>query len=83
VRERLGPVADEVVRHARMPVLVARAPEAQEHELADKQCPQCVVVRADSDGDHWFCDRHAHTYLGTSTLLLPSSVSGLGHGPMW
>ena len=46
------------------------------------QCPRCVVVRAESDGERWFCDEHASDRRRLSTLV-PFSSSLTGGGLLW
>jgi nucleotide-binding universal stress UspA family protein len=79
---RLGSVAHRVIENAHCPVLavnlVVREIESQ------PQCPDCVRVRAETEGERWFCDAHVapdHVTLAT-TRLPPSTSSPLG-GPLW
>ncbi len=71
--------ADRLVKLAPCPTLVVglagHATEAQ------PQCGKCVAVRADTDGERWFCDEHGD---GGSRLteLLPLSHSSLHGGPL-
>lgn len=48
-------VANRVLRAAVCPTLVVGMPEA----LDTKQCPVCAAVREETDGETWFCARHA------------------------
>ncbi len=82
-RPHLGEVAEHVLATSPCPVLVVRVADQQEHEMQARQCPKCVAVRAESDGESWFCEQHAGTYFGTSTLLMAHSESLLRGGPMW
>ncbi len=47
---------NRVLQAAVCPTLVVGMPEALE---AQPQCPMCVVVREDTNGDRWFCVQHA------------------------
>ena len=82
-KPHLGPTAEQVLAGSPCPVLVVRVADQPDHELAARQCPDCVAVRAESEGERWFCDAHAGDYFGTSTLLLAHSESLLRGGPMW
>lgn len=73
-RRRLGSVAQRVLELSSCPVL---AVNLIDKPIDDRlQCPDCVQVRADSDGESWFCERHhdrdrvtlATTRLGPSTM---------------
>ncbi len=73
-RKQLGSIAHRVLANAPCPVLainhIDRAPE-------QPQCPQCVQVRADSDGERWFCDAHsAPDRVTLATTSLPSIWTG-------
>jgi nucleotide-binding universal stress UspA family protein len=79
---QLGSVAHRVMENAHCPVLavnlVDRPVETQ------PQCPDCVRVRAESDGERWFCDAHsAPDRVTLATTLLPPSASSPGGGPLW
>jgi nucleotide-binding universal stress UspA family protein len=39
------------------------------------QCPKCVTVRADSDGERWFCAVHAGDRVRLSELVPPMTAS--------
>ena len=82
-KPHLGDVAEHVLATSPCPVLVVRVQDQQEHDLQDRQCPDCVKVRAESDGEQWFCDAHHGSHFGTSTMLLAHSESLLRGGPMW
>jgi nucleotide-binding universal stress UspA family protein len=59
----LGSVAERVLRLAHCPVLVTRPRQHPTDEAApmpEPPCPQCVAVRAQSDGKQWWCEQHAH-----------------------
>lgn len=67
----LGSVAEGVVRLAPCAVLVARAVGAQAAATSpaiEPACPQCLRVRRESQGQQFWCERHAehhgrpHTY---------------------
>jgi nucleotide-binding universal stress UspA family protein len=82
-RPHLGDTGSKVVATSPCPVLLVRVADQESHELAARQCPDCVRVRAESDGELWFCDKHTGGYLSTSTLLMPHSESLMRGGPMW
>jgi hypothetical protein len=57
----LGSVAEEVVRNAHCPVLVARATDYQGLHLSDQveaPCPDCLETRRQTSGEQWWCSRH-------------------------
>lgn len=49
---------NRVMQAAICPTLVVGMPEAID---TAPQCPACVVMREDTDGDRWFCVDHADT----------------------
>ncbi|MBA3391264.1 MAG: universal stress protein [Deltaproteobacteria bacterium] len=48
-------VPNRVLRNAVCPTLVVGMPEV----LDTKQCPICVSLRENTEGDRWFCDKHS------------------------
>ena len=78
----IGSVADRVVAAAESPVLVVHM--GRERSAADRQCPDCVRVRSESDGEQWFCERHHGEHVHHSALLdAMTGTSPIGGGPMW
>jgi nucleotide-binding universal stress UspA family protein len=67
----LGSTAERLVATAPCPVLIA-APKAKAAEVHEPEiepaCPDCLRVRASSDGDAWWCERHAHRALRAHTF---------------
>jgi nucleotide-binding universal stress UspA family protein len=62
----LGSVAERVVRHARLPVLVSRPGimREEEEERASRwdpepPCIHCVDTRRDTNGEIWWCQLHS------------------------
>ena len=79
---KLGTVASRVLAAAICPVLVVGPADSAVETVA--QCPECVRVRAESDGERWFCTAHVapdRETLATSILLPPPPFTG--GGPMW
>jgi nucleotide-binding universal stress UspA family protein len=78
---KLGSTAHRVLETAHCPVLavnlVDRPIEAVE------QCPDCVAVRAESDGEVWFCAAHSAPDRETIATTLVSSMPRVGGGLMW
>ncbi len=79
--KRLGSVASRVIDSASCPTLVVGfgedAPDARD------QCPDCVSVRAESDGERWFCAAHAAPdRISIATTIVPSGAWG-GGSLMW
>ncbi|HUJ59399.1 MAG TPA: universal stress protein [Kofleriaceae bacterium] len=78
---RLGSVASRVLDAAACPTLVVGL--VDDTPPAADQCPDCVRVRAESDGERWFCDAHSAP---DRDVLVSSFVSSplLTHGgPLW
>lgn len=48
-------VANHVLQGAVCPTLVVGMPQAAD---LSPQCPMCVAVREDTDGERWFCAQH-------------------------
>jgi nucleotide-binding universal stress UspA family protein len=49
-----------------------------------EQCAACVAVRAESDGERWFCAAHSAPDRETlATTSLFSSLPRTGGGPLW
>ena len=66
-----GSTAREVLDLAGCPMLAVNLAERQVD--TEPQCPDCVQVRADSDGETWFCAKHAGDG-PAMTVLLPSTI---------
>ena len=74
----MGSVAEQLVRRARCPVLVARAKDYAGLSQSDKvqpPCPDCVARRKETDGKEWWCELHARQHVESHTY---SDV-----GPAW
>jgi nucleotide-binding universal stress UspA family protein len=68
-RETLKNVPNRVLQQAVCPTLVVGMPAAVDMT----QCPMCVAVREQSDGELWFC--HAHRIGGrVDQLMSPTMV---------
>ncbi len=76
---RLGSIADRVLAHAECPVLLVTG--GRETTASDRQCPDCVHVRSESDGERWFCAQHHGERVGYSVLLHGSPLAR--GGTMW
>lgn len=68
----MGSVAERVVRNAGCPVLVTRPLMHQQTiPRIEPPCPQCVARRAETHGEHLWCEQHSekhgrrHTYYNT------------------
>ncbi len=77
----IGSVADRVVASAESPVLVVHM--GRERSAADRQCPDCVRVRAESDGELWFCERHHGEQHHSALLDAMTGTRPVGGGPLW
>ncbi len=72
-RRRIGTVAHRVIEAATCPTLVVGLnDQSPDHD----QCPDCTRVRAESDGERWFCVAHS----GPDRERL---ATALVHGPTW
>lgn len=79
---RLGSVAHRILENANCPVLAVNL--IDRGIAATKQCPKCVAVRAESDGERWFCAEHSAPDRETlATLYVPAHADFVGGGPMW
>ena len=78
---RIGLVAGHVIDLATCPTYVV-ALNDQSPDF-DAQCIDCVALRAESEGERWFCDAHVTSSDRTrlSTMIIPGT-SSLG-GLMW
>jgi len=72
-RKHLGSTADRVVARAECPVLIVTG--GRETVAAERQCPACVAIRAESDGEQWFCADHHGERVGVSVALHGSQLT--------
>jgi hypothetical protein len=80
VHDPRNKIATHVLESAPCPTLVVNL---LEHPVEiNPQCPACVEVREESDGERWFCADHTDTdRLRLSTVL---GAGSLTHGgPLW
>lgn len=73
-RMMLGSVAEEVVRRANCPVLVARRPDYREVE-PEPPCPRCVEARRESDGEVRWCEAHSRPWVKPHRYSYHSSIA--------
>lgn len=74
-------IAHRIIEHAHCPVL---AVNLVDRPVQTPQCPDCVRVRAETDGERWFCDAHSEPgRITLATTRLPPSTSWTGGGLMW
>ena len=70
--ERHGSLATRIVEAAPCPTLVVGLTE---HAVdVPPQCPDCMRVRAESDGERWFCERHGADRVTLATTTLPTTI---------
>lgn len=77
-RLALGSVAEQVVRHAGCPVLVARPKNYEAHvgEGIEPPCPDCVAVQLKTQRATLWCERHgAHHPHGRTHYELPPTFA--------
>lgn len=76
---RFGGVTERVLAQAPCSTLVVQLTDQAVE--AEPQCPECVAVRRDSDGERWFCD--AHSAPDRVSIRIPKAVDFTGGGLMW
>lgn len=77
-RVLLGSVAEQVVRHARCPVLVLRMKEHQREVAIEPPCGDCVAVQTETNRAQLWCARHSvHHPHGNLHYELPQTF-GVG-----
>jgi nucleotide-binding universal stress UspA family protein len=76
----LGSTAHRVLENATCATL---AVTLVNREIEVPQCAACVLVRAETDGESWFCSAHsADDRVTLATTFLPTST-WVGGGPLW
>lgn len=78
-RKRIGATASRVIDRVPCPTFVVGL--SSEPDAHKEQCPDCVAVRAESDGETWFCEAHRGDRARLSTMIVPGS--SWRSGPMW
>ena len=73
-KSKAGNVVEKVLREAPCVVLVVQ--DQYYDEVEADQCPACVKVRHDSDGEVWFCPEH------TSELPVHSVIGNISGSPL-
>jgi nucleotide-binding universal stress UspA family protein len=84
---RLGSVPAQVLQLTRCPVQVVQPTDYGMAEDLDeqraRQCPACVAVRSDSQGERWFCEEHSGYRLSRRVIMAHHSGSWpIGGGPL-
>lgn len=79
----VGSVAEQVVRHAPCPVLVARSNEsldaAKENDfLPEPPCGVCVEARKQSEGAQWFCEEHSKAHAAPHIYKIQRATGSIG-----
>jgi len=79
---QLGSVTHRVLETAHCPVLAINFVDRPIETV--EQCPDCVAVRAESEGETWFCAAHSAPDRETlATTLVSSSLPRTGGGLLW
>jgi nucleotide-binding universal stress UspA family protein len=78
---RLGSVASRVLEAATCPTLVVGMVDDSPDVVA--QCPNCVTLRAESEGERWFCAVHAANDRARFAAGVVSGPTWTGGGLMW
>jgi nucleotide-binding universal stress UspA family protein len=77
---KLATTPSRVLEVAPCPTLVVGLTDQSPDRLA--QCPECVAVRMETDGERWFCDKHVDGRASLASTVVPSSVF-TGGSLMW
>jgi nucleotide-binding universal stress UspA family protein len=81
VHDTKNTIAARVLEHAPCPTLVVNL---LDHPVElNPQCPACVEVRENSDGERWFCADHTSSDRVRLSTLLAGSGSLTHGGPLW
>jgi nucleotide-binding universal stress UspA family protein len=72
-------VANHVLQAAVCPTLVLGMPAAAE---LSPQCPTCIAVREETDGERWFCAHHVDPSHRLDRVMTPMST-WTGGSPTW
>jgi nucleotide-binding universal stress UspA family protein len=78
---QLGSTAHRVLEHAHCPVLAVNLVDRPIE--TEPQCPDCVAVRAASDGERWFCDAHSAPDRETIATTFLTPGPRVGGGLLW
>lgn len=78
---RLGSVASRVLDAATCPTLVVGLVDDSPDTIA--QCADCVTVRAESDGERWFCAAHTANDRVSLATVFVNGPTWTGSGLMW
>jgi nucleotide-binding universal stress UspA family protein len=77
---RLAAVPSHVLELAPCPTLVVGLTDQSPDRMA--QCAECVAIRMETDGERWFCEKHADGRASLASTVVPSSVF-TGGSLMW
>lgn len=80
VLRRVGGVTERVLARAPCSTLVVQLTDQAVE--AEPQCPECVAVRKESNGENWFCAAH-HAPDRAVSILFPMATSFTDGGLMW
>lgn len=80
IHDKRSSTADRVLAAVTCPTLIVGL--AGRSVDPQPQCPRCVAIRAESDGERWFCEEHSGDRMRLSTLV-PFSGSLVHGGPLW
>ena len=81
ILRKLGSITHRVLEHAPCPVMVSNLVERPVE--TQPQCPDCVRLRAETDGERWFCEAHSSSDRPTLATVHVPPAMGLGGGPLW
>jgi nucleotide-binding universal stress UspA family protein len=80
-RRHLGAVASRVLDATTTPTLVVGLFDESKDAIA--QCPDCVAIRAESDGERLFCTAHSAPDRISMSSILDAGTQWTGGGLMW
>lgn len=81
-KRRLGSTAEQTLALAPCPTLVVQLVDREPDSAM--ACPACVELRAESEGERWFCADHAAPErVGMASTLLSSSLGWSTEGLTW
>jgi nucleotide-binding universal stress UspA family protein len=78
---QLGSVAHRVIENSSCPTLAVNL--VDQPIETQPQCPDCVQIRAETDGERWFCEAHSAPDRATLATTLVPPTGWIGGGPLW
>ena len=79
-QRKLAKLPSRVLELAPCPTLVVGLTDQTPDTMP--QCPDCVSIRMETDGESWFCEKHADGRASLASTVVPSSMF-TGGSLMW